>query len=385
MSAGPLSHTRRWNLDVVQAMAEPGVVDLAPGYLDPDLLPVDLLRAGYSRALVEFGSAALSYGAMPGALALREAVAARISVADGIGCGAEQIVVTAGTSHALYVLAASTTKPGQVVFVDRTSYDFGRQILTDHGLRLREVPGDGRGMDPEALARAIRAEPDPAFVYLTPTFHNPTGRLVGAVRRRELLAVTGAAGVRVVEDDAYADLHLDDQRLPPSMAGLAGYRGVIRLGTFSKTIAPGLRLGWLAADPDTARWVADRGVFVSGGSANHVTSLAVAELVRNGDYERHLKWLRDRLRDRRDALVGAVLAGFGDAVRVDRPGGGFFLWPTFTRHTEPELLEAAARARVQVAAGSRFGTADGALRLSFSFNPPERLAAAVTAWAAELG
>ena len=308
--AGPSSHEWFWHPDVVQAVSPRGVLDLGPGYLEPGLLPVDLLRDGYSRALAEYGSAALTYGTNAGAVPLREALAARVAAADGIPCGPDQVLITAGTSYALNLITTSTTVAGQVVFVDETSYDFGRRIFTDHGLLTREVRSDSQGMDPQALRDGVEQERaagrEPAFAYLTPTFHNPTGKLVGTARRRELIAVAEDLGLLLVEDDAYAELDLDGGPPPRSMGGLAGYRGVIRLGTFSKTIGPGLRLGWLVAEPAVVDRFADRGLLVSGGSANHVTSLAVEELIRGGEYDRHLTWLRTRLRERRDALVTAV-------------------------------------------------------------------------------
>ncbi|MFD9741215.1 aminotransferase class I/II-fold pyridoxal phosphate-dependent enzyme [Umezawaea sp. NPDC059074] len=386
--AGPSSHEWFWHPDVVQAVSPRGVLDLGPGYLEPGLLPVDLLREGYSRALAEYGSAALTYGTNAGAVPLREALAARVAAADGVPCGPDHVLVTAGTSYGLNVLATTTAVAGQVVFVDETSYDFGRRIFTDHGLVTREVPSDSEGMDPHALRAGVDRERaagrEPGFVYLTPTFHNPTGRLVGAVRRRELVETAADLGVLVVEDDAYAELDLDGGELPRSLGGLADHEGVVRFGTFSKTVGPGLRLGWMVAHPAVVARFADRGLLVSGGSANHVTSLAVEELIRGGDYDRHLGWLRDRLRERRDALVEAVAVEFGDRVEFTAPRGGFFAWLVFPGDSEAVVLAAAERAGVQVAAGSRFGSATNAVRLAYSFNPPEALAAAVTRLAAAM-
>jgi enduracididine biosynthesis enzyme MppQ len=381
--AGPLSHTRQWNTAVVQAVSPPGVLDLGPGYLEPGLLPVDLLRDAYARALAEFGSAALGYGSDQGVHALRECLAAREAATSGRPCGADHVLI-AGTSQALQLISTAMAAPGQVVFVDRLSYDFGRRILTDQGLRLREVPGDAGGMDPQALHDALLGERASgraaAFILLNPTFHNPTGVVVGTARRRELLAVAARHEVLVVEDDAYAELALDDGGQPASLASLAEYRGVVRLGTFSKTLAPGLRLGWLLAHPSVVHTLARRGMFVSGGCLNHVTSLAVTVLVRDGHYDRHLDWLRGGLRVRRDALVEALRAEAGDLVGFERPAGGFFLWLRFPDdRVESELLAAAAASGVAAAAGSRFGDAVGPnLRLAYSFNPPERLAAAAS-------
>lgn len=362
-SAGPLSHRRRWSPGVVQQVSPAGVYDLGPGYLDPGLLPVDLLSNAYGAALTEFGSAALAYGDDQGALPFRAAAARRA------GCTDEQVLVTAGTSHALYLIATMFASKEDVVLVERYSYDLGRKVLTDRGLRTRAVAMDAEGMDPQALHDAIVAERGSvAFVYLNPTFHNPTGIVVPETRRLALLEVAARHGVLVVEDDAYADLAMDGD-VPRSMAELAGYEGVIRLRTFSKTLAPGLRLGFLLAAPQTVNRLVRHGLFASGGSANHVTSLAVAHLLESGAYDRHLAWLTTQLKARRDALTENLTGPFD----FDVPAGGYFLWLRFAGevHSPDE---------VNVAAGARFGDGPGsAVRLAYSLNSPDRLAAAARA------
>jgi DNA-binding transcriptional MocR family regulator len=269
-----------------------------------------------------------------------------------------------------------------VVFADRTSYDFGRRIITDQGLRLREVDGDGDGMCPRALHDALStlraAGETPAFAYLNPTHHNPTGTTLSPARREELLAVAARHGLLVVEDDAYGELALDDTPPPRSLAAVADCAGVVRLGTFAKTLAPGLRLGWLQAHRSVADRLVRRGLFVSGGCLNHLSSLAVAILLRDGHYDRHLRWLRCELGVRRDTLVAALRANPGGGAEFDRPAGGFFLWLRFPAgRSEAELVSAAAKAGVAVARGARFGSVPRpCIRLAYSFNPPERLAAA---------
>ncbi|MFI1657365.1 aminotransferase class I/II-fold pyridoxal phosphate-dependent enzyme [Streptomyces sp. NPDC020472] len=365
---------------MVQAVSPPGVIDLEPGYLEPDLLPVDEVRPLYAEALAEFGPAALGYGANAGAEPLRALLAARH------GCTAEEVMVTSGTSQALALLCTVLGRPGRSVLVERTSYDLGRKIMTDHGLRPREVDADGEGVRPEALDRSLSSSrgDDVAFVYLTPTFHNPTGTVAGAARRRELLAVAARHGVPIVEDDAYAELSLDRVALPPSLAALSGRRGVIRLGSFAKTLGPGLRLGWLEAGPELIGTLTGRGQLVSGGALNHLTSLAVTMLMGDGRYDRRLSWLREGLRLRRDTLVAALRAGLGDSVTVGCPAGGFFLWLDFgPRRSEASLLAAADRAGVAVAPGSRYGSPAGThLRLAYSLNSPDRLAEAAARLAA---
>jgi enduracididine biosynthesis enzyme MppQ len=385
--------------------------DLSPGYLEPSLLPVALLRDAYPRALEEFGAAALSYGYNSGALPLREALAEAAPAADGHSCGPDNIVITSGTSQTLYLLATYFGARGDVVLVDEACYDFGRQIFVDCGLSAVRVPADRSGMDPAALARALTAISERiAFIYLNPTFHNPTGLVVPLDRRRELLAVAERHGALIVEDDAYAELNLaEGTRPPPSLAALAGYRGVVRLCSFSKTLGPGLRLGWLLAAPALAERIASHAVFVSGGCLNHATSLAVTMLLTGGEYQAHLHGLRARLRERRDVLVDELRAALPADIDFATPAGGFFLWLTFDRSgsadsatllgsassttllgsassttllgsassatllgsAEEDLVAAATRAGVRVAAGSRFGSgARPAIRLAYSFNSP---------------
>ncbi|MFD1539761.1 aminotransferase class I/II-fold pyridoxal phosphate-dependent enzyme [Nonomuraea guangzhouensis] len=278
----------------------------------------------------------------------------RPGCAGGMSCGPEGVLVTAGTSQALHLLATTLARPGDAVLVEESCYDLGRLILTDCGLRPCEVPGDASGMDPGALDTAL-AVSRPAFVYLNPTFHNPTGRVVPLHRRHELLAVARRHATTIVEDDAYADLYLDGVAPPAALACLAGHRGVIRLGTFSKSLAPGLRLGWLTAEPALADRLAAHGVLQSGGCPNHTTSLAVSTLLDRGHYDRHLVWLRERLRERRDALVDVLAARLDAGFQLDRPVGGLFVWVRTDRR-EPDLLAAARRAGVLVSAGSRFGS-----------------------------
>ncbi|GGZ26569.1 aminotransferase class I/II [Streptomyces inusitatus] len=389
-SAPVLPHTRRWRAGVVQEVAPPGVLDLGPGYIEPALLPVRLMAGAYQNALAEYGAAALSYGHDPGALPLRSRLAARATAADGRLCEPEQILLTSGTSQALYLLATALAAPGDTVLTEEFCYDLGQRIFLDCALRLRQVAMDASGMLPEALDQALtegaQAGTTTAFVYLTPTHHNPLGHTMPSVRRRQLIEVAAHHGVMMVEDDAYAELSLSPEPPPPSLAALAGYRRVVRLCSFSKTLGPGLRLGWLLADRETAGRLSGHGLFASGGSLNHTTSLAVDSLLADGAYDRHLGVLREQLRIRRDALEGALRAALGDRWALRTPSGGFFLWLRGERGTgEAELLAGAAGAGVRIAAGSRFGVprpGAAAVRLAFSFNPPESLERAAVRLAA---
>lgn len=382
--AGPLSHSCQWTGDVVQGGDSVHPWNLGPGYLQQELLPVDLLREAYWVALADYGSAALGYGADNGAREVRESLAARAEADDGVPCGADQVVLTAGTTQALYLICTALAGPGSVVLVDETSYDIGTRLFEECGLLVRPVASDAAGMDPaalEATIRAVRSEGRRAgFVYLNPTFHNPTGVVLPGPRRLELAEAARRAGVLLVEDDAYRELGFDEPELPASVAALADYQGALRLGSFSKTLGPGLRLGWLITNAELAGRLHSLGVFASGGCLNHTTSLAVGTLLADS-YDRQLRWLRGELRRRRDALAGVLREQLPAGVSFDLPAGGFFLWLRVATDVADDvaddvLVTAAAEAGVEVAAGSRFGSRRPAIRLAYSFNCPERLAEA---------
>ncbi|RZE99667.1 PLP-dependent aminotransferase family protein [Streptomyces sp. SCA2-2] len=378
-----------WVRGVVQDVAPPGVDDLAPGYLDPALLPVELLADAAVRALATYGPAALSYGENQGALRLRALLAER-AADEPSPAGPEHVMLTAGTSQALHLIATTLARPGDVVLLDEASYDLAQRLFTDCGLLLRRLASDEGGTSVTALdeaARAVRAEGRRvAFLYATPTFHNPTGRTFSRTRREELLSVAARHGVLVVEDDAYAELLLDPGEPVPSMAGIAGHRGVLRLRTFAKTLAPGLRLGWLSGEPGLVGRLAAHGLVQSGGALNHTMSMVVTRLLEDGDYDRHLPVLRAGLRERRTALLKGLASQGACGWTATPSRGGFFLWLECAPGLpEEELLAKAFASRMRIAPGSRFGHAGPtAVRLSYAFNPPGLLERAGRRLAAHL-
>lgn len=372
-----------WRRGVVQDVVPPGMLDLGPGYLGPDLLPVDLLRAATGGAFTKYGAAALSYGHNPGADPLRQTIAARSTIAERVNCPVDGVLITAGTSMGLHLLSTVLATPGDVVLLPELSYDFATQIFVDDGLVPIRIAGDPLGLDPAALidrVGQVRARGQQvAFVYLNPTFTNPTTSTIPVSRRREILAAAAALDVLIVEDDAYVELSLDSTDLPTSMAALAEYCGVIRLGTFAKTLGAGLRLGWIATEPLLAARLAGHGLFASGGSVNHTTSLTVATVLAGSTYDRHLNTLRHRLRLRRDAVLTGLAAGLGDLARVRPPAGGLFVWVELPAYSDGhQALAAATQVGVRVTAGSRFGrVAVPSVRISFSLVAPADLDDAV--------
>lgn len=368
---------------IVQFVQRPGIVDIGPGYLDPVLLPVDALREGLDAAAAAYGPAILGYGANAGPLPLRMMLARVQSGWDGTQYGPEHVVITGGTSQMLDHLTGTLAAPGDVVLAEEPSYNWGCGIFREHGLRVVRLAGNESGIDPESMERRIDEERCAgrriAFVYVIPTFHNPTGRVMSRERRLLLLKVAAAHGLPIIEDNAYRDIVLDGGSPPPSLLALAGHRDVIQLSSFSKCLAPGLRLGWLSADAATVERLEASHLLISGGCLNHVVALAVLRLAESGWLDRHVSGLRRELAARRDALVAGLREHLPPGYRFEVPAGGFFIWLELPPGIEEAALgKAAERRGISFALGSVFEPPPGirAVRLCFSLHPPGTLRAA---------
>ncbi|MGK5685172.1 PLP-dependent aminotransferase family protein [Actinoplanes sp. URMC 104] len=290
-------------MTIVQFHHRDGILDLGWGHPRPALLPVSAWAAAHERALSAYGWQALTYGHATGPAPLLDWLSAHLGDA-----APAQTFVTAGTSHGLSLVTQVLAAPGDVVLVDSPTYHLAFKILTDLGVRLVPVRAD----DPSAVA-ALAREHRPAFLYLVPTFGNPTGASLPADRRRELVS----SGLTIVEDDTYRELSYAGAA-PDALWRLAPGANVVRLGTFSKTVAPGLRLGWVNAAAPIVERLARLGSVHSGGGVNHTTAMTMAEFGASGAYDRHVAVLRESYRAQRDALTGAL--------GVAAPAGGWFVW-----------------------------------------------------------
>jgi DNA-binding transcriptional MocR family regulator len=322
-------------LPLTQFVERPGAIDLGWGHPDPALLPVDELRATAVAVLDRYGPDAVAYGWGAGPGPLIEAVAARLPLVDASGPATDEIVITAGNSWAIDQVATLLTEPGDVVLVESPTYHLALRILRDHPLEIVPVPFDGDGLVvdalPAILAGVRRAGGRPRLLYTVPTFHNPTGVSLSGDRRPRLVELAAAEGLLVVEDDAYRELAYDGPPPPSlwSLAAAAGSRGtVVRLGSFAKSLAPGLRVGYVTADAAIAARFADSGMLDSGGGISHLTSLMVATYAEAGRYATNVERLRAAYRERRDALLGELADALPRGATWTEPGGGYFTWVT---------------------------------------------------------
>jgi 2-aminoadipate transaminase len=380
-------------LPILQFKDRPGILDLGWGHPHPSLLPVRSWAAATQAASASFGWQALTYGYAAGPGPLIEWLAEHLGRIEQGATQTSQFFVTAGASHALALVSTVLAEPGDVVLVDSPTYHYALSILRDRGVELGGGPTKDKRSDhtalEESLARLRRQGRRVAMLYLVPTFGNPTGRSLPAERRRELVRLAQRTGLLVVEDDTYRELCYQGAA-PPSLWRLAAGTGVIRIGSFSKTVAPGLRLGWINAEAGLVGKLMNLGYVDSGGGVNHATGLTMATFGTSGAYGEHIAQVRHAYEVRRDTLVEA-LRGTLPGFCVPSPAGGWFVWLRLPDGmTASGLLRAAEQRGVSFAEGTRFypgGRDDGEhIRLCFSLlttrelaEAAGRLAAAVTA------
>jgi 2-aminoadipate transaminase len=357
------------------------VLDLAWGHPDPDLLPVELLREASHRAMERHGTEILEYGSTAGSPPLIDFICARLAETDARAPTPDQVVVTSGASQGLDLVATLLLAPGDTVLLDVPTYHLAISILADHPVRLEAVASDPDGIVIEELERAIarlrRDGERPRLLYTIPTFHNPTGRNVSIEQRTALVELAAREGLLIAEDDTYRELSYDGPP-PPSLWALDHSGVVIRIGSFAKSVAPGLRLGYLTSTPEIAGRMASGGLLDSGGGMNHFAATVLSEYAASGDYAQQVERFRAAYREQRDRLLEGLAAHLPEPATWSRPGGGYFVWVELPPGiVADQLLPAAIQRGVAFLPGHRFflddRAAPSALRLAFSMYPPETI------------
>jgi 2-aminoadipate transaminase len=367
-------------LPIVQLTHRAGILDLGWGHPDPALLPVEAMSRAAATALAQHGANALAYGVEHGPGTLRHWLLERIARDEGRAPAPDELMITGGVSHALDQICTLLTRPGDVVLVESPVYHLAVRVLRDHPLELVAVPRDEHGLRLDALAETIaelnRRGNFPRLLYTVPTFHNPTGTSLAPERRVQLVALAAQTGVTIVEDDVYRELSYDGPP-PASLWSIAPPGVVVRLGSFAKSLAPGLRLGWLSADRETVARITGGGMLDSGGGVNHYTAVTVGALCTAGDFDAQVARLKAAYRERRDALFAALQEHLPPACSFDKPGGGFFQWVRLPEGMNAiELLPRAEAHGVAFIPGPRFhleGGGANTLRLAFSLYGPADL------------
>lgn len=351
------------DLPITQLTAPTDRIELSIGQPDPKLLPAELFQQLNSDTL------ALAYGAPAGDGRFRDSLATWLSGHYGVGVSAESLMVTNGSSNALDLICARFSQPGDTVLVEDPTYFIARRQLADHGLKTVAMPMDAEGPDPAGL-EALIEEHRPAFCYCIPTFHNPGGYTLSAERRAGLVAVARRTGCPLVADEVYQLLHFDAAP-PPPLACFDDQAPVLSIGSFSKILAPGLRLGWIQSNGRLQQRLTDAALIASGGGLNPFTSALVRPLIDSGRLDDHLRQLRGTLAARRDALAAALSRDLNGQLSFTTPDGGYFIWARLSHRQDAEaLLPEALKAGVGFLPGQRFSDHPDqarAMRLCFAF------------------
>ncbi len=345
--------------------------DFAVAYPDPDTIPGDELVESLAAAMREEAGSLALYPNAQGYLPLREYVSEKLGSDRGIATHPDNVYLGEGSSQVIYLLCRSLLDPGDVVLADDFFYSGTLNMFRGFGADVRGIPSDDEGMLPDALDEAIVAAMDEGrtikFVYLIPTFQNPQGWTMSLERRKAVLGVTGRHGIVVFEDDCYVDLRYEGENVQ-AMRSLDDSGRVLYVGSFSKIIAPGVRMGYVEA-PDE---VLDRiPPIKAGGGINEMAAMTIHRFGTN-NLDAHLDHMLDVQRAKRDAMLAALGESFGASAVSSRPEGGLYLWVKFPEGTDVEgCREDAAEAGVLYQSGVIFSpTGDGRnyARLCYGYN-----------------
>jgi 2-aminoadipate transaminase len=366
--------------EILKVTAQPDIISLAGGLPAPELFPVDQFRRAFEYVLETEGPLALQYGPSEGYRPLRSFIAQRLG-GFGISCSVSDILITNGSQQALDLIAKILLDPGDQVMVEKPTYLGALQAFNQYQASYAVVPMDEDGMlvdDVERQLAAQRTSPRARpikFIYAVPNFQNPTGRSLSAARRKQLVQIASHYGVPIIEDDPYGELRYEGQPLP-SLKSLDTDGTVIYLGTFSKILAPGFRLGWIVATPQAFESVL-HGKQPSDLHTGMAQQMATYQVVQNGFLEQHVVKIRDFYRERRDVMLEALGEHFPPAAHFTRPAGGLFVWAELPRRMDTRALFVdAIDHKVAFVPGQGFHADQSGLntmRLNFSNVPPDQL------------
>jgi 2-aminoadipate transaminase len=370
--------------DLLRLTEQPSVISLAGGLPAPECFPAEELTSAAERIMAENPLAALQYGLTEGYRPLRSFVIERMQQRINIDVSQEQLLITSGSQQGLDLLGRLFLSRGALVAVEDPTYLGALQAWHSHETRYVTVPVDEEGLRVDALERLLAEGTRPRFLYIMSCFQNPTGITLSPARRRALIEVVAKYGLPIVEDDAYGELYYTDER-PLPMASIdveqhGELRHVVYLSSFSKVLAPGLRVGWMAAPEE----LIGKLVQVKQGVDLHTNSLSQAtvyEACRDGLLDRHVPIIRSIYRKRRDTMLNALQQHMPPEVQWVRPDGGMFVWVTLPPQLDStRLFHTAIEHQVAFVPGTPFyanGGGTSTMRLNFSLPTAEQIEAGI--------
>ena len=369
--------------DLLLLGVDPSIITLGGGYPDATLFPLEQLEAVFSRAIIEHGRDALQYTVSNGSPHLRAQIARRMAN-EGVDCASENILILQGGQQGLDLVAKLLVNIGDVIITEDPTFLGGLIAFNPCEPRYASVPMDDEGMDTDALEASLRANPGTKFIYTIPDFQNPTGVTMSLPRRRHLIALANRYDVIVLEDSPYRETRFEGIS-PPTIKSLDTEGRVIYLGSFSKILAPGLRLGWAVA----SEAIIERLGLLKLAADTQCSTLnmaAVSLYLDSYDIESHIDTIRETYRHKKDLMLHTIRARFPDEISFTNPHGGLFTWLTFPEEFDTEIFmrdRALPIAKVAYVPGATFfpvSPRSNYARVSYSTQSDERIVAGVSAW-----
>ena len=309
---------------ILKAAADPQIISFAGGLPAPELFPVKEMKEAVDRVFAKHGQEAMQYGAAKGVTALRKLIQKHVKDKEDVDAELENVLVTTGSEQVLDLVGKAFVDPGDTVLVEQPTYLCALDVFKTYGANFAGVEMDEQGMKMDALEEALKSHPNTKLIYTVPNFQNPTGRTMALERRKQLAELAAKYDVYVLEDNPYGEIRFAGQHVP-AVKSFDQTGHVFYMSTFSKTLAPGFRLGWLVADED----VVNKLTVLKQSADLHTDNLAqyaVVEFLQNNDLDAHVKEISDLYGKRRQLMVDGIKKYFPAGVKYTDPEGGMFLW-----------------------------------------------------------
>lgn len=360
--------------DILKVAGDPKVTSFAGGLPAPELFPVEEVKAAANRVLTGNGRAALQYGSSQGVPGLRQVILNRLEI-EGIKTDSDHVMVATGSQQSIDLTGKIFIDEGTTVIVEDPTYLTAIDVFRSYGAHFVGVDMDEDGMKMDALEEALKNNPDTRLIYTVPTFQNPTGRTMTLERRKKLVELAEKYDVLVLEDNPYGAIRWSGNNLP-SLKSLDKNNHVIYMGTLSKIFSPGLRLGWVVADPKLIK----KYTMMKQSADLHTDSLAqyiAAEYFAENDIEDHVTAITALYHKREQIMVDAVDKYFPAGVTHSNPEGGMFLWVMVPGVADSQkLFDAALKRNVAIVPGDPFfgnESIPGTFRMNYSNTPEDKI------------
>jgi 2-aminoadipate transaminase len=358
--------------DLLKLTQQPDVISFAGGLPAPELFPIREFKEACAYILEHDGARALQYGPTDGYPPLKEFLVEKMQK-YGVPAEMENVLITNGSQQALDLIGKVFINRGDVIVTEAPTYLGALQAWNLFGPRYVTVPSDDDGMQVDKLEEILRRE-KVKFIYVLPNFHNPAGVTLAEERRYRLVEIAGKYGVPIIEDDPYGELRFEGRDLVPII--VLHKENVIYLSTFSKTLAPGIRLGWVTAPGR----VIDRLIMAKQAADLHTSTfvqMVANDICQRGILKRHVQLIRKVYKERRDVMLAAMEEFFPEGVTWTRPQGGMFLWVRLPEKVDAaKLLRVALEEKVAFVPGAAFfpnGGGHNTMRLNYSNASPEMI------------